>query len=331
MFRLKEFIRKKLLSKLNKKALDSAYSVYYKLRYPNLMEKKRTYGNYNKDKIFYVIRPRTDGVEGLMSLFINVVKNMVYAVEHDYTAIVDFKNYKTQYQESNENVWELFFTQPSNVSLEEVYRSKNVILSGLEIQRYENPLIDKSYNNDNINRLHDFIFNRIDYKDAVYKTVGEEISKLGLDFGNTIGLYLRGTDYVALKPAGHPVQPTVEEAIEVVNDFKNRYGLKKIFLVTEDGTIYKKIKEQYGDECIIVSYDTFVNNYSGKDFLSQDKALKDLDESPYNRGIHYLVKLIILSKCSYFIGGDTMGSWASCIFSGKELIDKYIFDLGFYK
>ena len=141
---------------------------------------------------------------------------------------------------------------------------------------------------------------------------------------------MRGTDYVKLKPSGHPVQPTIKQAEEIINDYINKYEIEKIFLVTEDGTIYKDIKQIYGDRCVIVTFDSFVNNYDGKNFLSHDKSINDLNASPYKRGLNYLVKLLILSKCAYFIGGDTMGSWAACTFSDKNFKDKYVFQLGVY-
>lgn len=328
---IKNKIKKIVFSKLSKNTINLIYSFYYRIRYPEQMQKKKTFGDENEDKIFYVIRPRTDGVEGLMSLFINVIKNMAYAEANNYTSVVDFKNYNTQYKVENENAWELFFTQPSLVSLDEVYRSKHVILSGLEIQKYENPLINKSFNSDDLKRLHDFVFSKINYSEAVHNTVETEVINLELNLEKTLGLYLRGTDYVALKPAGHPVQPTVAQAIEIVDQYLDRYEIDYIFLVTEDFNIYKKVKSKYGDMCHIVSYDKFVENYNGADFLSKDSSISELDESPYKRGLNYLVKLIILSKCAYFIGGDTMGSWASCILADERFIDKYIFNLGIYR
>lgn len=314
--------------------IDNFYKFYYKLRYPEEMQRKCSFGEKNSDKEFYVIRPRTDGTEGLMSLFINVAKNLYYARDNGYIAVVDFENYHTQYQDivdDNRNVWEFFFTQPSNYKLNEIYKSKNVILSGLEIQWYDSPLNDKNrYNNNVLADVHDFLFGQIDFSDKVKNCANQEIIKLKLNFSDTLGLYLRGTDYTALKPSGHPIQPTVEQAIKIVDDFLEKYNLERIFLVTEDGQIYNKIKGKYREKCVITTYDSFVENYNGKNFLGHDKCINELDDSPYRRGLNYLTKLLILSKCSYFVGGDTMGSWATMIFAGDKYKDKYIFDLGTY-
>lgn len=334
MTRVKNFIRKMLFSRMKQKDIDNFYKLYYKLRYPDEMQKKCSFGDKNSDITFYVIRPRTDCTEGLMSLFINVAKNLYFAADMKYIPIIDFKNYNTQYYDvvdGNENAWEFFFTQPSEYKLEEVYSSKNVVLSGLEIQWYDNPLCkEERYCDDVLSDIHRFLFSQIDFSDEVRNLANLEVKNLNLDCSETLGLYLRGTDYTTLKPSGHPIQPTVEQAENIVDEFLKKYSIKRIFLVTEDGKIFKKIKEKYGSMCAITTYDSFVENYNGKDFLSHNKCINELDSSPYKRGLHYLTKLLILSKCSYFVGGNTMGSWATMLFAGDNYKDKYIFKLGTY-
>lgn len=331
---IKNNLRKILLSNMSKSQIEKFYRIYYKLRYPKEMQKKCSFGCCNEDKTFYVIRPRTDGTEGLMSLFINVAKNLYYAKDNDYIPVVDFDNYYTQYHDminGESNAWNYFFTQPSQYKLDEVYKSKNVILSGLEVQWYDTPLNNEDrYNDELLANIHNFLFKQIDFNETVKNLAKQEISSLRLESTKTLGLYLRGTDYTALKPSGHPVQPTVEQAIRIVDEFLEKYNLDIIFLVTEDGQIYNQIKDKYGDMCVITSYDSFVEHYDGKRFLSHDKCIAELNDSPYVRGLNYMAKLLILAQCGYFVGGDTMGSWATMIFAGDKYKDKYIFNLGTY-
>ena len=268
-----------------------------------------------------------------MSLFFNVIKNLHYADEKNYEPIIDFENYHTQYVgnvNGINNAWEFYFTQPTCYSLDEVYKSKNVILSGLNIQWYRSEILRKSFDDVALNKLNDYIFSKIDFNDSVKGYVDDEINRLGIHFVNALGLYLRGTDYTALKPAGHPIQPTVEQAVEIVEQFRNKYKISQIFLVTEDYEIYKRIKEIYKELCITVSFDSFIKSYKGKKLIGHDISINEIDTSSYIRGLHYLLKLILLSKCRYFVGGNTMGSWAACVFKEKQYKDKYVFDLGYY-
>lgn len=328
---IKNTMRKYLFSRFNESQIDNFYKVYYRIRYSDEMQITQTYGENNGDKKFYVIRPRKDCVEGLLSLFWNVVRNMDYAIENNYIPIVDFQNYKTQYTITNdENVWNYYFTQPSEYSLEEVYSSKNVILSGLDILWYKKNIYKANYESKCLEDMHQFIFQNIDFSDEVKKRVNQEIGRLGINMQHTIGLYLRGTDYIKLKPAGHPIQPTVEQAFDVVDDYIDKYGVHFIFLVTEDGEIYEKVQEKYGKWCKVLESDSYIYNYAGDKFLSNDKSINELSDSPYERGMHYLVKMIILSKCGYLIGGNTNGMWAANVFAQTDFKDKYIFELGTY-
>lgn len=328
---IKNIMRKILFSHLNEREIDYFYRVYYRLKYPDELMKKKSYGELNPDKTFYIIRPRKDCIEGLLSLFWNVVRNIDYALENNYIPVVDFQNYKTQYSMSKkENDWNYYFTQPTNFSLDEIYHSKNVILSGLEIQWIEKEKYRANYEPKNIEKVHNTVFNYIDFSDEVKVRVEQEICNLNVDFGSTLGLYLRGTDYIKLKPSGHPVQPNVEQAIEVVDNYLNKYRLSSIFLVTEDGEIHDAIKNKYGNKCITPEYDRYVYGYSGKNFLSNDQHINDLSGDARERGMKYLIKMIILSKCAYLIGGNTNGMWAVNIFAENAFKDKYIFDLGVY-
>ncbi len=328
---IKNEIRKTVFSRLSESQIDSFYKIYYRLRYHDEMQKKMSYGNENSDKVIYVIRPRRDGVEGLLSLFWGVMKKIDYAEENNYVPIIDFKNFKTQYSMNDtDNVWDLYFTQPSDISLEQAYKSKNVLLSGLETKWRKKDRFKVSYEQKRLDELHDFIFKYIDFSDAVKNRVAVEINNLGIDLQNTIGLYLRGTDYVKLKPSGHPVQPTVRQAIEVVDKYIEKYEAPYVFLVTEDGEIYDAIKAKYGERCITPKFDRYIYGYEGSKFLSKDKSVNDLADSAYERGMQYLVKMIILSKCGYLIGGNTNGMWAVNVFAEERFKDRYIFDLGMY-
>lgn len=330
---IKNKLRKVVFSILNRQSIDNFYKIYYRARYPSSMQKKCSFGELNPDKYFYVIRPRTDGTEGLMSLFMNVIKNIYYAIDNNYIPIIDFKNYSTQYSDKingETNSWNFYFCQPSTYTLEEVYSSKNVILSGLDIQWYHNQLFERNFSNNQLLKLSNFIYEYIDFNDEVKKNVNSQKEILKIKDETTLGLYLRGTDYTYLKPAGHPIQPTVNQATEIVDEYLKKYNIDKIFLVTEDGKIYDEIKKKYGKKCVIVTYDTFIRDYSGKNFLSHDKSINNLSDSPYERGLNYLIKIIILSECRYFIGGNTMGSWGACALSKESFFDKFIFDLGTY-
>lgn len=324
-------IMKGLLFRLPKPVINSFYVLYNRIRYPRMAEKKMAYGELNKNKTIYIIRPRTDGIEGLMSLLLNVIKQINYAEKSGYVPVVDFKNYDTQYKVDNgavSNVWDYFFNPVSKISLDEAYQSRNVILSGLSSIRESDEYLDQKMDEASLSQARKFVKQYICFAPETEEFVSNEIVSIALE--KTLGLYLRGTDYIKLRPAGHPVQPTTRQAIEKADEMMRRHGLEYVFLVTEDAEIYKEIKKYFGQKLKIVSYDSFINNYEGAGFLSQDeKIVSQLAASPYQRGMNYLAKLIILSRCKYFVGGNTCGSWAAQVFS-DGYADSFVFELGIY-
>ena len=270
--------------------------LYYFLARRDVLQKKVSYGDMNPNDIIYLIKPDfQDGVEGLLSLIFRQLLYISMAKKNGYIPYVDWKNYKTQYYDGRNNVWEYFFKQPSNLNENEIYRSKNVYLSGWTF---------RTINPEGLFEAEVFSDNRIRRE----------------------RVYIRGTDYVKLKPSGEYVQPSVNQMKCKIWEFENKYNAP-IFLVTEDGDIFDELKSEFGEIIKIVSFDTFIRNYEGKEVLSKSDVL---EKDKKLRGQKYLAKMILLAKCKYFVGSMTQGSKFSYILNNGNYSDEYVFDLGLY-
>lgn len=303
---------------------------YNAIKNPSFLQRKMSYGEMNPDRTIYIIRPNTeDGIQGLMSLFIQTMRKIDYAVSKGYIPYVDYKNYETQYYDGTNNVWDFYFTQPSSITIDEAYKSKNVILSGLSLLKNEDVSLYKSsvfFNKAICDKCHNIIKDNISFSTEAEEIINEQYKKLNLD--SCVGVYIRGTDYVKLKPTGEYVQPDIESVIEKTKEFLKKYPNKKIFLVTEDFEYYKRMKSEFGELLLIADFDTFIKNYDGSTFLSKSNVL---NEDKKKRGMDYLVKIALLSRCKYLISSITMGSIAAYSLNGNKYEDSYIFDLGLYK
>ena len=302
---------------------------YYCLARRDILQKKKCYGEDNIDKIIYVIKPDyQDGVEGLLSLIHKQVLYIEHANKRGYVPFVDWKNFKTQYYDGKTNVWNYFFKQPSELQEKEVYQSKNVYLSGWTLKNI-NPSglfeADIFWDKAIEKKSHEILKSNLDFSDEVLEMLDREAKMLDID--NCIGVYVRGTDYVKLRPSGEYIQPNVKQVEEQIIKFVEKYQAP-IFLVTEDGNIYDELVNDFGKSLRIVSYDSFVRNYDGKDVLSKSYVL---DEDKKQRGQKYLVKMILLSRCKYLISSITQGSKFSYALNGGKYEDEHIFDLGLYK
>ena len=301
---------------------------YYCIFRREILQRKKSYGNSNIDKTIYVIKPDyQDGVEGLLSLIYKQIIYIDYAKKKGYIPFVDWKNYKTQYYDGKNNVWNYFFQPVSNVKEEEVYKSKNVYLSGWTFKDINSIGLfeaDIFFNEEILKNSNKILKENLVFNNVVNQIVEEE-SKL-LDIQNCIGVYVRGTDYVKLRPSGEYVQPDVKMVEKQISYFIDKYNAP-IFLVTEDGNIYDELIKKYSDAIRIVSYDSFIRNYDGKNVLSKSNVLND---DKRIRGQNYLVKMILLSKCKYLISSITQGSKFSYALNGGMYEDQYIFNLGLY-
>ena len=300
---------------------------YTLMKRPEYMQRKASYGNENQEKIIYIIRPNTnDCIQGLMSLFIQVMRKIDYANKMNYIPYVDFKNYKTQYSSDGiENSWEWFFTQPTNIRYESVYNSKKVVLSGVSLKENENMSLfkDSIFKNDDIcKNCHSLIWNNISLNDRIVSKVREE--EKNIDIAKCIGVYIRGTDYTELKPSGEYVQPSINEVIKKIDEYVKKYPLYNIFLVTEDKKNYDALYRKYGEKIVLVSFDSFIEDYDGKNYLSKTNLLNN---DKRKRGEDYLVKIVLLSKCGVLISSITCGSIAAYAMNGNKYKEKYIFNL----
>jgi hypothetical protein len=302
--------------------------LYYCVAKRNILQKRMSFGQMNSDRVIYVIKPDyQDGVEGLLSLINKQILYMAYAKKKGYCPYIDWKNYKTQYYDGKNNAWEYFFKQPSNLTENEVYKSKKVYLSGWSFKTV-NPegLFEADVFTDKRIRekSSEMLCEHIRFSDEVLSIVNKEATSLNIS--ECIGVYIRGTDYVKLKPCGEYVQPSVDQMKCKIHEFENKYNAP-IFLVTEDGDIFDNLKKEFGDIIRIVSFDTFIRNYEGKDVLSKSDVL---EKDKKLRGQKYLAKMILLAKCKYFVGSMTQGSKFSYILNNGNYSDEYIFDLGLY-
>ena len=137
LYKLKNVLKfKKSIS--FKELIIQIYSIIF-FNSKHLKEELKSYGNKNTEKTFYIIRRSPPGA-GLLSNYLLVLMHVYYAKKMGYEPIVDYKNYSNFYKEkgqinNSDNSWEYYFQQPTNTSLEDVYKSKNVILSSANISR----------------------------------------------------------------------------------------------------------------------------------------------------------------------------------------------------
>ena len=298
-------------------------------------ERYTTYGTEHPDKIYYIIG-QDDRNCGLWWITNKVIMHLAYADKKGYIPIVDYKHFLTQYHNEGEygkiNVWEKFFKQPMGISLGDISRSKNIILS----DRYDSP--SKEYLMGNTDFYTDkkkreyfrAIFAKyINFSETSIEYLESVKNRIIPENAYVLGVLCRGTDYLLKKPKNHPIQPAPSEVIELVTAKMHELNYDYVFLATEDADILHTFKDYFGEKLLYIDQE----RVCAAEMTNENKVMNvniKKNKDRYLMGLKYLSATYILSKCNGFIAGRCGGTKGVLLMT-KGFEYEYIYDLGLYK
>lgn len=305
---------------------------FYFLFTGQLSQPRKSYGEKNPDKTFYVIRPLASKI-GLINLYTQVVGHIYYAELKGYTPIVDFENYKIVHSadypvNSTNNAWEYYFEQVSEYTLKEVYESKNVILSRRKLRYADNNVIIR--NNEKLLNQFYRISNKYiklnKYTNEYLKNVRKELIN---DSETVLGVFCRGTDYINLAPPGHPIQPTFGELIKETERYIKEWNCDKILLTTEDLKAVEAFKDVFKDK-LIIPKQNFISDWNINSGMLIEDYRSTIYNDKYKNGLDYLISVSLLSECDYLIGGIAGGLFGAVMLNGGKYKNKKVIYKGLY-
>ena len=294
--------------------------------------KKIYHLKYRQIKLFIGRKPansielivRFYGKEGLMSMLYKAIGQVEFAERNGWGCYIDTEHFDNMYRVKGKNSWESFFSQPKINKLSGKDKKNYIIsdpggkvLDGMICGEYWAYSFEKYKEKGEL-------FNRyFDINAEIAQAVDNYVQNLGID--KCVGVYCRGTDYTALKPKSHPVQPTVQEVTEVVQQFIDRED-SKIFLVTEDAKIKQHLTEKFGDRVLTIEEDLVFDSYEN------GKMLADVidENNKINAAKIYLIKILCLARCKRLVASKTNGSLMAMIFNGEKYEECYLFEKGLY-
>lgn len=283
-------------------------------------------GDEDADKTYYVIRPRSKD-EGLISSYFYVAREVMDAKQKGYIPLVDFENFPCQYTVARKvngtnNAWEYYFNQPEIENINTIKKKKNIILSGWQIKENKETFINK-YSNLYSSEISAFCKEYLPINKTVDQILENKYSEL-FNGKQTLGVFIRGTDYTDLKPKGHWKQPEIKEFIIKIKEFLDKYPIERVFVVTEDYNYYKAICENISCEAFS-SDSSFVKDYKKGDYISNS-----FENDPYQRGLDYLIRLLLLGRCDYLISSLATGSFFANYMKKSNYKAEYWFNIGKY-
>lgn len=279
----------------------------------------KTYGSNNPDITFYVIKDHLEG-SGLTDMLKRAFAKIAMVQEKpgNIIPIIDFSadGDKNQFTLGNgENAWTLFFEQISEIPLEEVYKSKNVIVSSHKGWDWYNP-----YNFEK----HCFVNWEVMFqkyvkikKDAMQYIIELYNETIQHRKGKVLGVIGRGSDcYSSKGMMPKPMEPNT--FLQEVQIAMKKWSCETIFLATEDKQVYDIfMTSELCDK--IVAVDQYRVDYSAKnnyDLLLSEIKIRE-HENGYMDTLKYLGILYILSKCDSLMATCGCGA-VQCALAFKE-------------
>lgn len=294
------------------------YNLYKNFKMP---QQYKCFGDNNPDKTFYVIR-LYPSVSGILTNYNSVLNYLIFAEQNNWIPIVDMENYKVSNSQNHlinntNNAWEYYFNQPSNYSLQDVYKSKNVILSKGFIS------FDNITSSDTM-LLYQRLAKKIMFNSQTLEIIKKKIKEKSEFNSNKkfLGVAVRGTEY--LKAKHHSKQMPVEQLIDLAIKRKIVWGLDGIFVTTEEEKTIELFKIKIPD-ITFLNRNRFTNEYDGSTAVIY---LSPKGISRYETDLDYLTEIYILSQCDSLIGSMNSGFRTAQIWNDGKYSHCELLDLG---
>ena len=247
----------------------------------------KSFGDLNKDKIFYVIK-RSPGT-GMYSNVTFILNHLKICEKLKFIPIIDMENFVTIYNEkkkvfSNKNAWNYYFENLNNFSLNEVYKSQNVIFTSDKFFNFF------SYNIEKDQELSQLLRSKIKVNKFLNKCYLKTLKKFKKK--KILGIHFRGTSYK--RSAGHPLPATKRQMYKLTEKLLDNKEFDFIFLATEEKNYLEYFKNKFGDKLIYLSscYRSNINDA----FKVYPRRLHR-----YKMGREAVLEAMLLSNCDYFV------------------------------
>lgn len=303
----------------------------------NIKKKFKSIGLINKldldfeKKIFAILRIDCENC-GLFSFYNHYLGCIYSSLKKGYIPIIDLA-FHNIFNRDNlsllvNNPWELYFNQPYGYTLENVKKNAKYIKNiKCEININEVPNRYTIYKDKYLKAFwHDIANMFIPINNNIIKESKKIMKYLLNNSNNTLGVLVRGTDYIACRPKYHARQPSTETMFKDIKRMLKKNNYDWIFLATEDELIRQKFISEFKEKIKFVKPSKNIEyKYEKKLYLYYDKAIK----FDYDYFKTYIINILILSKCNDIICSRNNGSIAAFIFT-DGFRNKKVYYLGEY-
>jgi len=316
-----------------KKAWYRLAKLKRKIYRKNFSEEFKTYPK-KEPPLYFVIRREPPGA-GLFSNLNHILQGLLVAEKRKLIPVIDMQNYWTSYSISSavngsRNAWEYFFDQPTNYSLNDAYNSNRYVLSKGNRIAENHWLTQKSLEyaleSEKILEVNRLLTQYIKFNSFTTSTL--EYVKTEIDWNpqGNLGVSLRGTDYLKIRPHGHPKQPSIQAVLKEIDEVLIRKPDLNIFLACEDLEIRNTIERQFPGSVL----KNFRDTDFFKEFVSRELKTSKRNSEVMTNALGYLIEIILFSECNSCVTTLANGSVIGLGLNGGRFFENRIMTLGVY-
>ncbi|MBQ9437525.1 MAG: hypothetical protein IJU50_04265 [Lachnospiraceae bacterium] len=149
----------------------------------------------------------------------------------------------------------------------------------------------------------------------------------------TLGLLIRGSDYISSGLSGVRKMATVEQMTPRIHQWMEEYGYEKLFLATEDADILAAMRKEFGRKVVALSQQRLsVKNLRDGQIISEyekETGGEDYAAKLEDTTINYFYALYILSRCDAFLCSGQCNGWDNVLsLNGGKFERSYKFTVG---
>lgn len=272
--------------------------------YPSLI-KFQELGPLNKNINIYVIKEgHPSGLFGLWSV---TMQKLNFAERYGLVPVIEWTKSTLFYdKEMNEtrNVYEYYFKNPSNISLEDAKHSYNVAFMRYADKNDNKSFVSYQWTNDDIEKYAKLQSKYIKLNEKTNIYVKNGIDKM---IGNKkiLGVHVRGTDFnISLKN-----HPQIISTTDYLNESKRIFSSGKydrIFIATDDLHALKLFQQEFKKNLLYYEDVYRSDNYVGPHCSKDNRTLHK-----YWLGMEVIRDAYTLAACDALIAGESNVSFAA--------------------
>ena len=330
---------KKVIEQYKKyKPLTATRNICYHLL---TRERKKSFGNKNADKTFYLIRSVYDSSPfyicvkpNLLANYFYVLSHIAYAHEKNWIPFIDQLNYPVYTSSLGEingtrNAWEYFWNQPYKYSLDDVYGSKNVILSKQSWYGEWSMGYDaKNHSNKELISFYHKLSETVPLNEATLSHVESEYNKLMPHSERVLGVSYRFAGYAReshINAKWHPISPNIDELVGLAIDRFKEWSMDKVLLTSDVESAVEKFRTSFGDKLLVLPRK---RSDAKVKFSAINVNPMYKKENLYNTTLSYITEMELLSRRTGLIGTVTSGLRYAIVRNNNRYENLEVLDYG---